>query len=70
MANDLSTEIDITTDGEYAEHEECKIVMTNAQRAKLAELLDTCVDRDTVALDWNEPETASFVDDLIAKLRA
>lgn len=65
----LTMEIDVTTDGEYEQHGEAKVVMTTEQLDKLAEVLDVMVDRDVVRLDWNEPETASFVDILINTIR-
>lgn len=63
-------DVDITTDGEYAKNGEVKLVMTVEQLDKLAEVLDTCVDRDTVALDWDEPQTAEFVDSLVSAIRS
>lgn len=68
MANEMLTEIDVVREGEYAKHGEVKVVLTEAQAAKLAELLSICVDRDTITSDWNEPETMTFVDELVVKL--
>jgi len=66
---ELTKEIDVTTDGEYAVHDEVKIVMTGAQADKLAELLARHIDLDVVALDNEDPEAALMVTMLIDTIR-
>jgi hypothetical protein len=66
---DLRTHVDIVTDGEYAEHDEVKIVMTLAQADKLAEVLAIVTDDDVIRYDWAEPETADFIGSLIGVIR-
>lgn len=65
----LTMDIDVTTDGEYEQHGEVKVVMTTEQLDKLAELLDRHIDRDVVALDNDDPEGAVFVELLVAAIR-
>jgi hypothetical protein len=65
MGDPLTMDIDITADGEYAQHGEVKIVMTTEQADKLAELLKLHIDLDVVANDNNDPEAAVMVDILI-----
>lgn len=65
----MDTEIDITVDGEYAEHDEVKIVMTRTQVEALGELLDLHVDLEVVRIDNNDPEGAIFIERLIGKIR-
>lgn len=65
----LTMDIDITTDGEYEQHGEVKVVMTTEQLDKLAELLDLHIDKDVVANDNNDPEAAVFVDMLVYAIR-
>lgn len=65
----MDAEIDIMVDGEYAEHDEVKIVMTRTQTEALAELLDLHIDLDVVRIDNNDPEGAIFVERLIGKIR-
>lgn len=69
MANAMDTKIDITTDGEYAEHDEVKIVMTRVQAEALSSLLDLHVDLEVVRLDNNDLEGALFVENLIRNIR-
>jgi len=57
----LTMDIDITVDGEYEQHGEAKLVMTDEQFDKLAELLDRHIDLDVVSLDNDDPEGAIFV---------
>jgi hypothetical protein len=57
----LTMDIDITVDGEYEQHGEVKVVMTDEQLDKLAELLGRHVDLDVVSLDNDDPEGALFV---------
>jgi hypothetical protein len=64
-ATELTKPIDITTDGEYADHDEVKIVMTSAQLAKLVELAARHIDLDVVGLDNDDPEGATFIGALI-----
>lgn len=47
-----------------------KVTLTNVQWDKLAEVLATCVDDDTIRYDWNEPETADFIGALTGALRS
>jgi hypothetical protein len=68
-ATELTKEIDVTTDGEYADHDEVKIVMTGTQADKLAELLARHIDLDVVALDNDDPQGALFVTMLIDTIR-
>jgi len=65
----LTADIDITTDGEYEQHGEVKIVMTTEQADKLAELLALHVDLDVVRLDNDDPEAALFVEFLTYALK-
>lgn len=65
----LTMQIDVTTDGEYEQHGEVKIVMTTEQVDKLAELLDRHIDLDVVSLDNDDPEGAVFVRLLIDTIR-
>lgn len=65
----LTMDVDVTTDGEYEQHGEVKIVMTTEQIDKLAELLDRHVDLDVVGLDNEDPEGAMFVSLLISTIR-
>jgi len=58
----LTADIDITTDGEYEQHGEVKIVMTTEQADKLAELLDRHIDPDVVRLDNGDHEGMLFVE--------
>jgi hypothetical protein len=69
MANAMDTEIDITADGEYAENDDVKIVMTRMQAEALASLLDLHVDLEVVRLDNNDPEGALFIENLIQNIR-
>jgi len=66
---ELTKEIDITTDGEYADHDEVKIVMTTAQLSKLGELLDLHIDPDVVEHDNDDREGRIFVDMLIEAIK-
>lgn len=65
MGDPLTMDIDVTADGEYAQHGEVKIVMTTEQADKLAELLKLHIDLDVVANDNDDPEAAVMVDILI-----
>lgn len=65
----LTMEVDVTTDGEYEQHGEVKIVVTTEQVDKLAELLNRHVDLDVVAMDNDDPQGAMFVTMLVEAIR-
>lgn len=65
----LTMDVDVTTDGEYEQHGEVKVVMTTEQLDKLAELLDRHIDPDVVALDNGDPQGGLFVQILVAAIR-
>lgn len=55
---ELDTVVDIITEGEYADHDEVKVVMTRDQLAVLGRLLD---EGPSDAEDVNDPAVMSFV---------
>lgn len=62
----LMMDIDITTDGEYEQHGEVKIVMTTEQINELGRVL---YDIDPTAMEEDAPKRAAFVQMLINAIR-